>query len=117
MIQQVQDVSVLGLEGEIDKTAGDDLCRRIEALVRFEWNRIVLDLGQVEHIHYTLAPRLAAMAKNLSSVSGGVKLANLNSQVKAILQFVSGDVFETYDSVAEAVLSFDREDSPTGWVH
>lgn len=111
MFQKVDDISVMGLAGELDGDRGSLLLKEIENLIRFEWNKIVLDLRKVEHIHLRFLRDLlflAFRAKTSTLGPGAIKLANVSSYAKKILMISGVDrFFETYDSVAEAVLSFD----------
>ncbi len=108
---QVADISVLVPQGEIDSQEGKLLLQRIGALLRNEWKKIVLDFGNVEHVHYRVFSELTAAVLISSVKSSSIKIANLNSYTKQILKFTGVDhFFETYDSVAEAVLSFSEND-------
>lgn len=109
---QVADVSVLNPQGEIDSQEGKLLLQRIGTLLRNEWKKIVLDFGHVEHIHYRVFSELTEAALISSLQAGSIKIANLNSYTKQILKFAGVDhFFETYDSVADAVLSFSENNS------
>jgi anti-anti-sigma factor len=107
MLQQVADISIFGPAGELDSHDGGILIRKIEELFRREWSKIVLDLRDVEHIHFRFLGDLVSLAKSSSVLSGGIKLANLSPYTREILRLAGvGDFLETYDSVAEAILSF-----------
>lgn len=107
MVQQVDDVSILGPAGELDSYEGRLLLEKISNLIRYEWSKIVIDLKEVNHIHFRFLSDLLAVSTVSSLLSGGIKLANLNAYTREILRLAGVDhYFETYDSVAEAVLSF-----------
>lgn len=104
MLHQVEDISIIGPAGELDPFEGKLLLEKIANLVRHEWSKIILDLREVSHIHFQFLSDLLAAS---SLLSGEIKLANLNSYTKEILRLAGADrYFETYDSVAEAILSF-----------
>ena len=104
---QIADVSVLNPQGEIDSQEGKLLLDRIGQLLRNKWKKVVLDFGNVEHVHYRVFSELTRASLVYALQSGAIKIANLNSYTKQILKFAGADpFFETYDSVADAVLSF-----------
>ncbi len=107
MIQHVEDISILVPEGELDPSEGRWFLERIKSLLQYEWGKIVLDLSSVRHVHYRFFLDLLAASLASQLVSGGIKLVNLNSDTEELLKIVGLEKhFETYDSVAEAILSF-----------
>lgn len=108
MLAQSSDVSVIRLTGELGQREGGQLLRRIHHLLEREWVKIVLDLGEVEHINYTLLPQLLHVAVFSQLSNGGIKLANVSPYHRRLLELAGvHDGLETYDSIAEAILSFD----------
>jgi len=107
MIQRVDDISVLHLSGEIDPVDGGRWLKRIQALMKREFSKIVINLGEVDHIHYRFLAELVTLARVSSVMAGGIKLANVTPYHRNIIRFTGVErFFETYDSVAEAILSF-----------
>ncbi len=108
MYSHAMDVSILNPMGELGRFEGGQLLHKITQLVERQWVKIVLDLGDVEHIHYRILPELLQVAVLSRLSNGGIKLAQVNAYHQRLLE-VAGvhDKFETYDSVAEAILSFD----------
>lgn len=108
MFHPVADISVLGPAGELDRSEGGVLLERIVGLLQRDWRKIVLDLGEVHHVHFGFLTDLSTLAQLSSAVSGGIKLANLNRETSELLKITGVDrTLEAYDSVAEAILSFD----------
>lgn len=109
-LRNADNISILGLTGELDPYEGREMMKRIGNLIRYKWTQIVLDLQEVNHIHFRVFSELlaASTACSLSTGdSGGIKLANLSPYLREIMKITGvDDRFETYDSVAEAVLSF-----------
>jgi anti-anti-sigma regulatory factor len=117
MMQSIDDVSVFGPSGEIDTEEGRRLLAQIGELVRprkgrssqGETCKIVLDLKNVEHVHYKILSDLMILSRLTALTTGGIKLANLTPYTQKLLRITGVDqYFETYESVADAVLSFDR---------
>ena len=107
----IANVSVFQPMGELDCADGGILLDKIREALSSDFNRVVLDLGHVHHIHYRLVKEMLELAVIASEAAqelmGGFKLANVHPQAQQILK-VAGvqDYFETYESVGEAVLSF-----------
>ena len=107
MMKKINDVSVLNPTGEINPADGGLLLQRIQALMAKNFSKIVLDLGDVDHMHYRFIAELTALAQVSSVMAGGIKLANVTSYNRDIIRLIGVERFlETYDSVAEAILSF-----------
>lgn len=107
MILQVDDISIFHPEGELDTVEGGDLVEKIRQFLRCDWSKIVLDLTEVSHIHYRVLGDLLRLAVASSTRDGGIKLANVTPYNRDILRITGVErSFETYDSVAEAILSF-----------
>lgn len=106
-MEKVEDISILNPAGELDTHEGRILLQQIANLIKFDWRKIVLDLREVDHIHFRFLSELGTAAHASSLQSGGIKLANLNPYTREILKMTGADKYlETYDSVAEAILSF-----------
>ena len=136
-IETVADISILHLQGDLGPHEVQHITRVIESFVAKNWNQIVLNFQDVSHIDYkTVFSLLTAhfsvqndgdqhfsalkddfiegeayedifLSRSLRS-RDWLKFANLNEYLRKILN-VSGvhDYCETYDSLAEAILSFE----------
>ncbi len=108
MYQNVADISVFGLEGDIGDLEGRQLIRRLARLIRREWVKIVLDFERVEHINYQVMATLVAFSQTMQLFQGQIKLANMTPYHRNILRVAGVDeFFESYESLAEAILSFE----------
>ena len=115
MLQQIADISVFALNGEIDRFEAKQLLQRIYHLMQYRWSKIVLDFGEVAHVDYSIWRDLAALSIATLAQEGAIKLANLNSYHQRLLQVAGAEsIFETYGSVADAVLSFHEFSAPAG---
>ncbi|MBI1909768.1 MAG: STAS domain-containing protein [Deltaproteobacteria bacterium] len=103
------DISVIEPTGELGRREIAELCQTIDSLLQSDWVRIVLNLSQVTHLHYAAIGHLVNSLLHLRLADGDLKLAHLDPYNKKIFQFAGiHNYFETYDSLAEAVLSFER---------
>jgi len=117
MFAQVADVSIFNPTGELDRADGRALVEKIRRFLESEWSKIVIDLSQVEHINYGVLGELWGLAQAVG-LAGGIKLANVNPHNRQILRLTGMDRrFETYDSVADAVLSFQNPLLRPGRLH
>lgn len=108
MYQNIADISVFDLSGDLDTFEGNQLMRSLARLIRRQWVKIVLDFGEVEHINYRILSDLATMAVASHTLKGEIKFANVNDYHRNILRVAGVDTyFRTYDSLADAILSFE----------
>lgn len=106
-ITKVQDISILHLHGEISLLEFEMIQRIIDSFKRHHHLKILLDLAQVDYIHFKAIYHLARKAIELRSCEGDLKLASLNPKTRQVLVFTGADQYLTdYATVGEAVLSF-----------
>ena len=76
--------------------------------------QIVLDLKEVTHIDSSGLGTLVGLCASVRKVGGDLKLANLGSHAHELLQITKlMTVFDVFDSVEDAVASFDRAATAT----
>ncbi len=109
-IQTIDDIAVLNLSGEVAYQEMQDLEEILNRLSQTQRTKVVLNFRKVSHLHYGTIERLLAKVKYLRTISGDIKLASLNDYTKNIFQFAGAySLVETYDSVYDAVMSFQGE--------
>ena len=107
-VNNVEGVTVLAPKGKITIGEGDVMLRQavgeaLDAGVR----SILIDLGGVTTMDSSGVGELVSAYTTVTNRGGKLKLANIPSKVSDILQITQLiQVFEVYDSVAEAVGSF-----------
>lgn len=108
MIKNFAGISVLEPTGDLGRQEISTLCETIHSLFEREWVCVVLNLSQVTHLHYGAVQKLVLSLVTLRLADGDLKIAHLNAYHRKIFEFAGiHRHFETYDSLAEAVLSFD----------
>ncbi|MCP5467939.1 MAG: STAS domain-containing protein [Deltaproteobacteria bacterium] len=109
-VQTIDDIAILNLSGEVshqEMQQLEDTLMRLSALRR---TKVVLNFRQVSHLHYASIERLLKKVKYLRTMSGDIKLASLNDYTKNIFQFAGAyPLVEAYDSVYDAIMSFQGE--------
>ncbi len=115
---QMEQVSVVNLEGEVDQLAGEELLKNIVSLSQADTHGIILDFSHVEHIHYRVLSELVTVAKACDLRPGDIKLVNLSPYTREIVRASGTDsYFETYASVEDAVMSIARLADGSAWLH
>lgn len=108
--RRIDDVVVVELKGKLTLGGGDVQLRQIvnDLLERGE-TKILLDLGGVGYMDSAGTGELVAAYTSASNKGGEVKLLNLTSKTRELLQFTQLiSVFEDFNDVAEAVHSFNE---------
>jgi anti-sigma B factor antagonist len=101
-------VKVLELSGPITMGSGDITVRDlIKGMIEKGNRQLVIDLGKVPNVDSTGIGELVASFTSAKNRGATLKLANLTHKVKDLLTITRlTSVFESYDSVDEAVSSY-----------
>ena len=113
--RQIGAVTILDLSGTltIDPDA-QRLKAKINSLILQQHTKVVLNLGEVSYIDSGGLGQLVASYGSLSKTTGGLKLLHVNKRNHDLLSITRlVTIFETFDSEAEAVKSFDRPSGST----
>ena len=105
----VEHVTILNLVGRLTiDEAAQHLKEAIEGLISRDRLHVVLNLAQVPYIDSGGLGQLVASFGSVKKAGGAMKLLNVNSRNHDLLSITRlVTVFETFDSEAEAVRSFD----------
>ena len=105
----VEHVTILNLVGRLTiDEAAQHLKEDIEGLISRDRLHVVLNLAQVPYIDSGGLGQLVASYGSVKKAGGAMKLVNVNSRNHDLLSITRlVTVFETFDSEAEAVRSFD----------
>lgn len=103
------DITVLELQGKITIGEGDvKLRNNIKEQLSEGKKRLVLDLDKVSYMDSSGIGELVGTFTTVKNAGGELKLAKLTSKIKDIMQLTALiTVFEVFDSVEDAVNSFD----------
>lgn len=101
-------VTVLEAPGELDARNAQAAKDELKALIASGATRVVVDLRNVEFIDSSGIGVLIAALHAARGQGGDVKLAGITASARPILELTRMNrVFGTFQSVAEAVASFD----------
>ena len=106
--QEVLDVVLLHISGRVTLTDGAELLgKTVQRLVQQGKLHIVLDLLDVPYIDSTALGTMLKAYTTLSRRGGALKLLHVRGHVRELLTLTKLlDVFESFDSDAQAVASF-----------
>ncbi len=102
------DVAVIALKGKLmggpETLAIHD---KVKELVGKKINKVVIDLGQVKWMNSSGLGALMGSITTLRNAGGELKLARVTQKVQSLFMITKLiTIFETFDSVEEAVSSF-----------
>ena len=102
-------VTILNIVGRLTiDEAAQHLKEEVERLISRDRLHVVLNLAQVPYIDSGGLGQLVASFGSVKTAGGAMKLLNVNSRNHDLLSITRlVTVFETFDSEAEAVRSFD----------
>jgi anti-sigma B factor antagonist len=108
--QEVNGVTVLEIEGRIVLGEESNAFReKVKSLLAAGKKKIVLNLAQVGYIDSAGLGTLVATFHSARSQGATLKLANLGSKFKEVLQVTKlMTVFDTYDNETAAIQSFTK---------
>ena len=104
----VGDVVVLDLKGKVTLGGGDELLKdKINSLVNQGRRKVVLNLAAVPYIDSAGLGEIVRTYTTVSRQGGSLKLMSLTKRITDLLTITKlVNVFETFDSEADAVRSF-----------
>ncbi len=105
----VDGVTILDLQGKMLIGEGDELLReKINNLVENGTQNIVLNLADVPYVDSAGLGEIVRCYTTVSRKSGKLKLLNLTKRIQDLLSITKLlTVFDTYETEAEAVKSFE----------
>ena len=113
-VTKVQDISVLHLYGEVTMLELELIQKMIESFKKCRYRKFLLDLAEVDHIHFEAIRKLVREAKVLRAMKGDLKIVYANPQTLEVMKFTGADqCFEDFGNIAEAILSFLKNPDPS----
>jgi anti-anti-sigma factor len=105
--QQIGDVVVARLEGQLDAATAPTASSKLNSLASAEAVQLILDLSDVSYMSSAGIRVLQGVIREVRRQSGDVRLAGVQPLVKRTLEFVGlVPVLKVYDDVAAALSSF-----------
>ena len=114
----IQDISVIDVSGDIDFREMVRIKDVISSLIEKDRTKVVLNLKAVDHINYLSIGVLVERLRILRNLNGDLKLSGMNPYVRDIFRVVGMDqFFEEYNSLEDAIESFDEDWEGDGTYH
>ena len=103
------DVMILDLKGKLTIGSGDELLRdKINSLIQQGYKKLLLNLADVPYVDSAGLGAIVSSYTTVSREGGSLKLLSLTSRIKDLLAITKLlTIFDTYESEAGAVASFD----------
>ena len=106
----INDILIIDTSGDIDTQSMEEIKCIISKQIDNSKYRVVLNLSRTEHINYLCVETLMERAMKLRRHHGDIKLVGLNDYLGNIFKVAGADnQFNNYDSVGNAVKSFEGE--------
>ncbi|MDO8519699.1 MAG: hypothetical protein Q7T11_06010 [Deltaproteobacteria bacterium] len=114
-ITKADDIAILHLYGEISRLEMQKVAALITSLKKHRHHKILIDLANVDHLHFEAVKRWAMEARELQGVNGDLKIVFPNDHTRKMMKFTGADQYlKDYSNVAEALLSFLRAPQEEG---
>lgn len=106
---QLEDVEVLTLKGNLDALTAPELRPTIDELVANRRTKVVFDLRDLTLIDSSGVGAIVSLFKRVRMLGGDVKIACLANQPKEIFRLLRLDrAFDLFDTVDEAKTKFKK---------
>lgn len=102
------DVAIINLKGKLmGGPETQSIHEKVKELVENGVKKVVIDLGKVKWMNSSGLGALMGAMTTLRNAGGDLKLANVTDKVQSLFMITKLiTIFETYNSVEEAVKSF-----------
>jgi anti-sigma B factor antagonist len=108
-ISHIKDIAVIAIDGKININSSK-LIEAVGLLLEKGTSKIIVDMRNVDFVDYNGLSVLAITYKNALNYKSLMKLCNISLHIQELLKVVKlDDVFEIYDSLNDALLSFQHE--------
>lgn len=106
-IREESDVTIVDVNEDLGSYAASDLRETLEELVGKKTQKIVVNLGNVQHINSTAVGALVGVAKRIRQKGGDVKVYALADNLKRTFDLIgASSVVEIYESEDSAIAAF-----------
>ncbi len=105
--RDVEDVTTLDIEGEIDLYNAPEIKDIINQLIEDQKYNVIINLEKVSYIDSSGIGALISSLSNLKKYQGGLKIINVYASVRKVFELTKlTSFFEIYDAESEAFASF-----------
>ena len=106
-VRENSDVTVIDVQEDLGSYAASDLRETLEGLLVSKTQKIIVNLGDVEHINSTGVGAIVGAAKRIRQRGGDVKVCGLADNIKRTFDLTgASSVVEIYESESSAIAAF-----------
>ena len=113
--EESPEISVIKVSGYVDTTTSAELEESLKRVLKKGMFKVIIDLGGVNYISSAGWGIFISEIKNIRENGGDLKLAAMVPDVYEVFELLEFQtILECFDSVDEAVRSFDTSQGPKG---
>ncbi len=106
-VRENSDVTVIDVQEDLGSYVASDLRETLEDLLMSKTQKIIVNLGNVQHINSTGVGAIVGAAKRIRQRGGDVKVCGLSDNIKRTFDLTgASSVVEIYESESSAISAF-----------
>lgn len=106
-VRENSDVTVIEVQDDLGSYVASDLRENLEDLLGSKTQKIIVNLGSVQHINSTGVGAIVGAAKRIRQRGGDVKVCGLADNIKRTFDLTgASSVVEIYESESSAISAF-----------
>ena len=106
-VRENSDVTVIDVNDDLGSYVASDLRETLEDLLASKIEKIIVNLGNVQHINSTGVGAIVGVAKRIRQRGGDVKVCGLVDNIKRTFDLTgASSVVEIYESESSAISAF-----------
>lgn len=106
-VRENSDATVIDVQEDLGSYGASDLRETLEDLLISKTQKIIVNLGDVEHINSTGVGAIVGAAKRIRQRGGDVKVCGLADNIKRTFDLTgASSVVEIYESESSAIFAF-----------
>lgn len=105
--EKVNDVGIIKLSDRIDVQSALELEKQVNEIINSGINKLVFDFEKVTHLSSSGIRVLISALRRTNANKGGVKLSNVQPNIRKVLKLVElENLFNYYESIEDAIKDF-----------
>ena len=106
-VRENSDVTVIDIHEDLGSYVASDLRETLEDLLISKTQKIIVNLGNVQHINSTGVGCMVGAAKRIRQSGGDIKVCGLSDNIKRTFDLTgASSVVEIYESESSAISAF-----------
>lgn len=106
-VRENSDVTVIDVREDLGSYVASDLRENLEDLLVSKTQKIIINMGNVQHINSTGVGAIVGAAKRIRQRGGDIKVCGLSDNIKRTFDLTgASSVVEIYESESGAIAAF-----------